>query len=205
MIRGTRGFYRAALFAAAGTAVLLFAAVALAVPNLSIQSHNQGLMTWVPGDFVNGGFQFWLSKKNSVPVTVQVTGTVDIPVHCDNPHGPLAPGSPISVPVSIAPFTIPANSRARFLTADTSSILVWMGAVASPDLCGGQTMYLKGAATFNAVVTSSAHVGDIKFRFHYLIPAAKKHHTRPNTNCTNASDPNRDQFCRAPFSDTKSV
>ena len=50
------------------------------------------------------------------------------------PAGPAGRES-ISVPVSIAPFTIPANSTAKYLTPDQNNILSWMGAVQSPDLC----------------------------------------------------------------------
>ena len=160
---------------------------------------------------MNGGYHFWLSQKNPVPVTVQVTGTIDLPVHCGGPNGPLVgapiifngqPSFGISVPVSIAPFTIPANSTAKYLTADQNNILSWMGAVASPDLCGGRLMYNSEGATFNVVVNSSAHTGVINFQWHYRIPAAKN---KPNTDCTNANDPNRDRadVCGASWSATK--
>ncbi len=117
------------------------------------------------------------------------------------PNGPLA-GLPITVPVSIAPFTIPANSTAKYPTADQNSILSWMGAVASPDLCGGQLMFNSEGAVFNVNVNSTAHTGGINFQFHYRIPAAKD---RPNTNCTDANDPNRDRadVCGASWSQSK--
>jgi hypothetical protein len=192
MTRQTKGLRRKALLTvAAGAAILLFAAVAPAGSSWPLRSHS-GHMKWLPGAFVNGGYTFWLSADNSVPVTVQVTGTVDLPVHCGNLKGPLAPGSPISVPVSIAPFTIPAHSTAKFFTSNNNDILSWMGAVASPDLCGGGLMYNKEGATFNVVVNSSAHVGQINFRFHYKIPAADK---QPNTDCTIAGNPNHDAMC----------
>jgi hypothetical protein len=52
------------------------------------------------------------------------------------------------------------------------------------------------------VVTSSAHTGVINFQWHYRIPAAKG---KPNTNCLNAADPNRDRadVCGASWSSTK--
>ena len=203
MIHRTRGVRRKALLtAAAGAAMLLFAAVALAgSSSWPLRSHSGGHMKWLPGAFVNGGYEFWLSADNSVPVTVQVTGSVDVPVHCGRMPGPLAPGSPIQVPVSIAPFTIPAHSTAKFLTANDNDILSWMGAVPSPDLCGGGLMYNKEGATLNVVVNSSPHVGKINFRFHYKIPAANK---KPNTDCTSAV-PNHDSICGAKWSDPGSV
>lgn len=169
--------------------------------NASITLTGSGTLNlqWSAGAWLNGGFHFWLTEANSVPVTVQVTGTIDVPVHCGGPNGSLAVGSPIPVPVSLAPFTIPANSTDMFLTASDNNILGWMGAVESPDLCGGQRMYNSEGATFNVVVNSSTHTGAINFQFHYLIPAAEN---EPNTVCTDASDPNRDAVCTAAWSDT---
>jgi len=160
----------------------------------------EGALKFKPGDFVNGGFHFWLSQKNPVPVTVTVTGTIDVPVHCGGANGPLV--GTIHVPVSIAPFTIPANSTAKYLTGDQNSILSWMGSVPAPDLCGGQTMYNSEGAVFNVLVNSSAHTGVINFQWHYRIPAAKN---KPNTDCLNAADPNRDRadVCGASWSATK--
>jgi len=108
--------------------------------------------------------------------------------------------------VSIAPFTIPANSTAKYLTADQNNILSWMGAVQSPDLCGGQLMYNSEGANFNVNVNASAHTGVINFQWHYRIPAAKGKGTPiVGTNCTDASDPNRDRadVCGASWSATK--
>jgi hypothetical protein len=172
--------------------------------NLSYKGSMEGALKFKAGDFVNGGYHFWLSQKNPVPVTVQVTGTIDVPVHCGSSHGPLV--GTISVPVSIAPFTIPANSTAKYLTADQNNILSWMGAVQSPDLCGGQLMYNSEGANFNVNVNSSAHTGVINFQWHYRIPAAKGKGTPiVGTNCTDASDPNRDRadVCGASWSATK--
>jgi len=168
--------------------------------HLQFSGSMEGALKWLPGAFVNGGYHFWLSQKNPVPVTVQVTGTIDVPVHCGGPHGPLA--GVISVPVSIPPFTIPANSTDKFLSGDQNSILTWMGAVASPDLCAGGLMFNSEGATFNVIVNASAHTGVINFQWHYRIPAAKG---KPNTDCTNANDPNRNRadVCGASWSATK--
>jgi len=170
--------------------------------HLTYKGSMEGALKWTAGAFVNGGYHFWLSQKNPVPVTVQVTGVINVPVHCGGPNGPLAAGSPIAVPVSIPPFTIPANSTAKYLTADQNNILSWMGAVASPDLCGGGLMYNSEGATFDVIVNSSAHTGVINFQWHYRIPAAKN---KPNTNCLDANDPNRDRadVCGASWSATK--
>ena len=164
----------------------------------------EGALRFQPGAWVNGGYHFWLSEKNPVPVTVTVTGTIDLPVHCGGANGPLV--GTIQVPVSIPPFTIPANSTAKYLTADQNNILSWMGAVQSPDLCGGQLMYNSEGANFNVNVNASAHTGVINFQWHYRIPAAKGKGTPiVGTNCTDASDPNRDRadVCGASWSATK--
>lgn len=203
MIRRTRCLHRKALLAAAaGAALLLFVEVALGESSWPLSSHSGGHMKWLPGAFVSGGYQFWLSADNLVPVTVQVTGTVDVPVHCARMQGPLALGSPISVPVSIAPVSIPAHSTARFFTVNNNDVHSWMGTVASPNLCGGGLMYNKEGATLNVVVTSSAHVGKINLRFHYKIPTTDK---KPNTDCTDPVVPHHDAICGAKWSNMGST
>ena len=97
--------------------------------NLNFGGSMEGALKWTAGAFVNGGYHFWLSQKNPVPVTVQVTGTIDVPVHCGGPNGPLARCT-ITVPVSIPPFTIPANSTAKYLTGGSEQHPVLDG-------CGG--------------------------------------------------------------------
>jgi len=161
----------------------------------------EGHIDFLPGSWVNGGFHFKLTQKNPVPVTVTVTGTIDLPVHCSDAGGAPVAGV-ISVPVSIAPFTIPANSTSWYLSGDQNNILTWMGAVAAPDLCAGGLMHNREGATFNVVVGSTAHTGAINFQWHYRVPAAKN---KPNTNCTDAADPNRNRadVCGASWSATK--
>jgi len=153
-----------------------------------------------------------------VPVTVNVTGFITLPVHCGGPSGPMAGvpitfngqaldknGNPflgIKIPVPLT-FTIPANSTAKWLSGDQNSILTWMNAVQSGALCGaGQLMYNNEGASFETTITSSAHTGVINFQWHYRIPAAKN---KPNTNCTDANDPNRNRadVCGASWSATK--
>ena len=163
----------------------------------------EGALKFQPGAWVNGGYHFKLAQKNTSPVTVHVTGVINVPVHCGSAKGPLAAGSPIAIPVSIAPFTIPAGSTSWYLTGDQKNILGWMGSVQAPDLCGGgQTMYNSEGATFDVIVVSGAHTGGINFQWHYRIPAAKG---KPDTNCLNASDPNRNRsdVCGASWSSTK--
>ena len=163
----------------------------------------EGALKFQPGAWVNGGYHFKLAQKNTSPVTVHVTGVINVPVHCGSAKGPLAAGSPIAIPVSIAPFTIPAGSTSWYLTGDQKNILGWMGSVQAPDLCGGgQTMYNSEGATFDVIVVSGAHTGGINFQWHYRIPAAKG---KPDTNCLNASDPNRNRsdVCSASWSSTK--
>ena len=71
-----------------------------------------------------------------------------------------------------------------------NSILVWEGAVQAPaGLCGGAGGRNQRGAIFNATrPTQNPHVDLVDWQFHYRDPAAKG---KPNTDCTNASDPNR--------------
>jgi hypothetical protein len=104
-------------------------------------------------------------------------------------------------------FTYPANSTDWWLTGDQNDIKVWMNAVQSPDLCNGGLMYNKPqGAIFDVVVSAGPHTGGINFQFHYRIPAAKGKGTPIlGTNCTDASDPNRNKadVCGASWSSTK--
>jgi hypothetical protein len=162
----------------------------------------EGALKFPTGSWVSAGWHLKLSKKNPAPVTVNVSGNVLVPVHCGSANGPIPAGSPITVPVSYGPITIPANSQDWFLTGDQNNILSFMGAVQAPNLCAGGLMYNSSGATFDGFVSGTQTVGVITFQFHYRIPAAKG---QPNTNCTDANDPNRNSatICGASWSPTK--
>jgi hypothetical protein len=157
---------------------------------LSITSTTEGTLSFSSGAWVNGGWHVRLSSANSSPVTVTLTGSVDVPVTC--PSGG-ASGGTISVPVSKT-VTIPAGSTSYVPTNDTKSTLGWMGAVQAPALCGADAMR-NTSATLNATVQSSSHTGQLTFQFHYRVPAAN---SRQNTNCTVSGG----NTCRASWSTT---
>ena len=71
----------------------------------------------------------------------------------------------------------------------------------APNLCSGHRMRNQIGATFNATVFQNPHVDLVDWRFHYRDPAAKG---KPNTNCTDTSDPNRNRadVCGASWSQT---
>jgi hypothetical protein len=162
----------------------------------------EGALKILPGSWVNGGLHLKLSQKNASAVTGTVTGSILVPVHCGGPHGPLASTSPITIPFTV-PFTIPMNSTDWVPTPDQNSIDAWANAVQAGALCGANTpMYNSEGATLDAIVSSTSHTGVINLQWHYRVPAAKN---KPNTNCTNANDPNRDRadVCGASWSATK--
>jgi len=163
----------------------------------------EGALAILPNSWVNGGLHLKLSQKNATAVVGTVTGNILLPVHCGGPSGPLAfPVSTVTVPVSM-PFTIPSNSTDWVPTADQNSIDAWVGAVQAQPLCGiGVPMYNSEGATLDVTVNTGSHTGVLEFQWHYRVPAAKN---KPNTNCTDALDPNRDRadVCGASWSATK--
>ena len=164
---------------------------------LSISSTTEGTLSFSSGAWANGGWHVKLATANSSPVTVQVTGSVSLPVTCPSGGGS---GGTITVPVSTT-VTIPAGSTSYVPTNDQKSILGWMGAVQAPALCGANAMR-STSATFDVTVTSSSHTGQLSFQFHYRVPVAVR---KPNTNCTNPSDPNHNTACSAKWSSAKSI
>ena len=118
---------------------------------------------------MNGGWHVKLTSANSSPVTVTLTGNVNLPVTCASGGGS---GGTITVPVSKT-VTIPAGSTSYVPTNDTKSVLGWMGAVQAPALCGANAMS-NTSATLNATVQSSSHTGQLSFQFHYRVPVAKR-------------------------------
>jgi hypothetical protein len=165
---------------------------------LSITSTTGGTLGFSSGAWVNGGWHVKLSTRNNSPVTVQLTGTVDLPVSCPSGGGT---GGTISVPVSTT-VTIPARSTSYVPTSDQTSSLGWLGAVQASALCGGNAMR-NTSATLNATVQSSAHSGQLTFQFHFRVPAASG---GTNANCTTyQATSKRDSTCTASWSTSTSI
>jgi hypothetical protein len=161
---------------------------------LTIASSVEGHLDFGPTAWVNGGWKLKLSQANSSPVTVTVTGNVELTVRCSD-TGPVV--GTINVPVS-GTVTIPAGSTAWLPTSDQKSILGWMGATQA-NLCGGGTMHNTTGATLRVTVQASSHAGTLGFAFHYRVPAAEG---RSNTDCTDPSAPGHNSACSAKWSGT---
>jgi hypothetical protein len=158
---------------------------------------------FLPGSYVNAGYQLKLSKKNRAPVNVVVSGTIDLPVWC-NRESQGAPAGTISVPVT-ASVTIPAGEPGWYPPDDPKRDLSWQGSVRAPDLCAHtQTnptglMYNRRGASSNVTVAVGPHDGTVSFRWKYSVPAGKN---KPNTNCLDSGDKNsaRSDICGSHWS-----
>jgi len=151
-----------------------------------------------PGDWISGGYSFKFITSNHAATFYTVTTSVTLPVYCPDGGGS---GGNIFVPLGTQTFNIAANDTSWHRTGDQNNILSWEGAVQAPDLCSGHRMRNQIGATFNATVSQNPHVDLVDWRFHYRDPAAKG---KPNTNCTDATDPNRNRadVCGASWSQT---
>jgi hypothetical protein len=151
-----------------------------------------------PGDWISGGYSFKFTSSNHAATTYTVTTSVKLPVYCPDGGGS---GGNIFIPLGTQTFNIAAGDTNWHRTGDQNSILAWEGAVQAPDLCSGNRMRNQIGATFTATVLQDPHVDFVDWRFHYRDPAAKG---KPNTNCTDATDPNRNRadVCGASWSQT---
>jgi hypothetical protein len=152
----------------------------------------------MPGDWISGGYSFKFTSSNHAATTYTVTTSVTLPVYCPDGGGS---GGNIFIPLGTQTFFIAAGDTSWHRTGDQNSILAWEGAVQAPDLCSGNRMRNQIGATFTATVVQNPHVDFVDWRFHYRDPAAKG---KPNTNCTDATDPNRNRadVCGASWSQT---
>lgn len=171
-------------------------------------SSMEGNLTIHPGDWVNGGYNFKFTTNTHEATMYSVTATVTVPVTCaggsiENIIIPLgAPGQLDGGGVTTFTYNIAAGDTSNHATNDQNSILAWEGAVQAPaTLCGGDGGNNSKGAIFSATVSQNPQVGLVDWQFHYRDPAAKG---KPNTDCTNASDPNRNRadVCGASWSQT---
>lgn len=171
-------------------------------------SSMEGNLTIHPGDWINGGYNFKFTSNTHGATMYSVTATVTVPVTCaggsiENIVVPLgAPGQLDGGGVTSFTYNIAAGDTSNHATNDQNSILAWEGAVqAPPNLCGGAGGNNSKGAIFSATVNQNPHVGLVDWQFHYRDPAAKG---KPNTDCTNANDPNRNRadVCGASWSQT---
>jgi cysteine-rich repeat protein len=177
--------------------------------NFSIgPSSMEGALLIHPGDWISGGYIFKFISNTHGDTAFTVNATVTVPVVCpdssvENIVIPLgAPGQLNGGGVASFTYNIAAGDTSKHATGDQNSILAWEGAVQAPAaLCGGNPGKNTKGAIFNANVLQNPQVGLVDFQFHYRDPAAKG---KPNTNCTDASDPNRNRadVCGASWSST---
>jgi hypothetical protein len=171
-------------------------------------SSMEGDLTIHPGDWVSGGYNFKFTAGSHAATQYTVTAMVTVPVVCsggsvENINIPLGiAGQLDGGGVTTVTYNIAAGDTKNHATGDQNSILAWEGAVQAPaNLCGGAGGRNQRGAIFNATVTQNPHVDLVDWQFHYRDPAAKG---KPNTDCTNASDPNRARadVCGASWSQT---
>jgi hypothetical protein len=162
-------------------------------------SSMEGHLTIHSGDFFNGGYSFKFKSNAHAATLYTVTASVAVPVTC--PQGGGAGGT-ITIGLGTRTYIVPAGNTDWLPTGDANSILSWQGSIVTPDLCNGFPMDNAKGAVFTATVSQSPATGSlVDFRFKYRDPAAKG---KPNTNCTNALDPNRNKadVCGASWSQT---
>lgn len=177
--------------------------------NFSIgPSSMEGDLHISPGDWISGGYNFKFTSNSHGATAYTVVATVTVPVVCpDNSVQNIviqlgAPGQLNGGGVSTFTYNIPAGDTSNHATNNQNSILAWEGAVQAPvTLCGGNTGRNQKGAIFSANVSQNPHVGLVDWQFHYRDPNAKG---KGNVNCTDASDPRRNDAatCGASWSQT---
>jgi hypothetical protein len=162
-------------------------------------SSMEGHLQITAGTWFNGGYSFKFVSATHVATQFTVDAKVEVAVTC--PYGG-GPGGTILIPLGAVTYGVPAGNTTWLPTGDANSILSWMGAVQTPDLCGGFPMDNSSGAVFTATVSQDPPSGSlVDFRFKYRNPAAKG---KVDTNCTDASEPMRNDAatCGASWSET---
>jgi hypothetical protein len=162
-------------------------------------SSMEGHLKIAAGTWFNGGYSFKFISNTHLATQFTVNAKVEVTVSC--PYGG-GPGGTILIPLGTVTYNVPAGNTNWLPTGDANSILSWMGAVKTPDLCGGFPMDNAKGAVFTATVSQNPASGSlVDFRFKYRNPAAKG---KVDTNCTDANEPKRNDAatCGASWSQT---
>ena len=162
-------------------------------------SSMEGHLKISAGTWFNGGYSFKFISNTHAATQFTVNAKVEVTVSC--PYGG-GPGGTILIPLGTVTYNVPAGNTNWLPTGDANSILSWMGAVQTPDLCGGFPMDNAKGAVFTATVSQNPASGAlVDFRFKYRNPAAKG---KVDTNCTDPNAPKRDDAatCGASWSQT---
>lgn len=150
------------------------------------------------GDWVSGGYSFSFVDGGHPATNYTVTATVTVPVTCPQGGGS---GGNIVVSLGTKTYSVPAGNKNWLPTGDANSILSWDGAAQAPDLCSGNVMNNQHGAILTTTVSQDPPAGLVNWRFKYRDPNAKG---KGNVNCTDASDPRRNDAatCGASWSQT---
>jgi hypothetical protein len=162
-------------------------------------SSMEGALQMRAGDWVSGGYSFKFDDGHHGATTYTVTASVTVPFTCPNGGGS---GGNIFVNLGTKNYSIPAGNTDWLPTGDQNSILSWDGAVQAADGCSGNVMVNRSGAIFSATVSQNPPTGSlVDWRFKYRDPNAKG---KGNVNCTDASDPRRNDAatCGASWSET---
>ena len=167
-------------------------------------SSMEGAIKLDAGDWVSGGYSF--TTNFATPGNFTVTASIKLTGKC---IGGTMLSDSFTVNLGTKTYAVPAGSSGWLPTGDQNNVLSWMAAAQVPStICGGGGAQLDGSkgAVFTASISASpAQPGaTVSFRFHYRDPAAKG---KPNTNCTDTTDPNRNvsAVCGASWSGTLST
>jgi hypothetical protein len=158
-------------------------------------SSMEGSIRIANGDWVNGGYSF----KTNFSGTITIAATVAITGKCIG-GGPAT--DTLTVPLPAKTYNVTAGSG-WLPTGDQNSVLSWQGSVIAAGVCGGVgKLDASHGAVFTSTISGTPAGGHVTFRFKYRDPAAKG---KPNTNCLNTADPNRNKadVCGASWSETK--
>jgi probable HAF family extracellular repeat protein len=164
----------------------------------------EGSIKLSPGDWVSGGYSF----KTNFPKAGSFTIAASVTIAGKCIGGTMTSDS-VTIGLGTRTYAVPAGTTDWLPTGDAGSALSWMGAAQVPStICGGGGAKLDGSkgAVFTANVSASPAqpFGTVSYRFKFRDPAAKG---KPNTNCTDTSDPNRAKadVCGASWSATVSA
>jgi hypothetical protein len=105
---------------------------------------------------------------------------------------PLHPQLLFSFPLQDKVYAVPGNNTDWLPTGDQNRILSWRGSVIAAGVCGGiGKLDASKGASFSVSVNRMPATGSlVNCRFKCRDPAAR---SRPNTNCLDANDPNRNR------------
>jgi hypothetical protein len=125
----------------------------------------EGNLVLAPGATLSAGYD--LSIPGSHPaVSVTVSGAqVVFAGRCTAGGAAVA----ITVPMGDQTYAVPASNGSWFPSGDQHSPLVYQGAIAVPDACGGGTISLGAGGTFTAQLFSDVPVpgNGVHVRWHY--------------------------------------